>query len=65
MKFTGLSWIQIYKWLFDRQMKDAARHALAQFQLPNQIFRVIGPDGKEIGSPAPIFKVEKVDRASK
>jgi len=31
---------------------------------PYQIFRVIGRDGKEIGKPLPIFKVEKVVRPS-
>ena len=64
MRATGLSWIQIYKWLFDRQMKDAAKNAYTT-QLPMQIFRVIGQDGREIGTPAPIFAVEKVSRKSK
>ena len=64
MKATGLSWIQIYKWLFDKQMKETEKRSLTQNTIPMPIFRVIGRDGKELGKPVQIFKIEKVVRSS-
>jgi len=60
MAKTGLLWIQIYKWFFDRQLKKNAMEKACCTQYPAQIFRVIGKDGQEIGKPQPIFLVEKV-----
>ena len=60
MAQTGLAWIQIYKWFFDRQLKKSAIEKACCTQYPGQIFRVIGKDGREIGKPSPIFLVEKV-----
>ena len=60
MAKTGLAWIQIYKWFFDRQLKKNAMEKACCTQYPGQIFRVIGKDGQEIGKPQPIFLVEKV-----
>lgn len=48
---TGLAWIQIYKWFFDRQLKKSAIEKACCTQYPGQIFRVIGKDGQEIGKP--------------
>lgn len=62
IKETSLSWIQIYKWLFDKHMKETAKLSMSYNQYPLQIFRVIGPNGQEIGKPTPIFKIEKVAR---
>lgn len=64
MRVTGLCWIQIYKWLFDKKLKQARKISMENSCLPQQIFRVIGPDGREIGKPQPIFKIEKVQRNS-
>jgi len=63
MRATGLSWIQIYKWLFDRQMKDAANYAFVSSH-PAQIFKVVGRNGQEIGARTPIFRIERVSRSS-
>ena len=51
MAKTGLAWIQIYKWFFDRQLKKSAMEKACFTQYPGQIFRVIGKDGQEIGKP--------------
>ena len=62
MAKTGLEWIQIYKWFFDRvNRKSQAKNRCCEEQ-PTQIFRVIGKDGREIGGPAPLFKIEKIAR---
>lgn len=57
IKTTGLSWIQIYKWIFDVQKKEAK-----DANNSDRIFKVTGRDGLEIAWPSPIFKVEKVTR---
>ena len=66
MAKTGLEWIQIYKWFFDRvnRKRSSVKRSCCD-ELPAQIFRVIGKDGREIGGPTPIFMVEKVDRNSR
>ena len=46
-------------------MKEAQRKSLDQkYSVPMPIFKVIGRDGKEIGKPMQIFKIEKVVRSS-
>ena len=66
MAKTGLEWIQIYKWFFDRvNRKRSSTKRSCCDEMPAQIFRVIGKDGREIGGPTPIFKVEKVSKNSR
>jgi hypothetical protein len=57
---TGLAWIQIYKWFFDHKVKKASIDSAYRLHYPFQIFKVIGPDGRDLSRPAPIFKVEKI-----
>ena len=62
-QLTGLSWLQIYKWMFDRKqrMKEAELERLLDYKLP--IFRVLTRDGKDITPKMrPIFKTERVKR---
>ena len=60
MAKTGLAWIQIYKWFFDKEHRRKPVKLPCCCDIPSQIFRVIGKDGREIGGPKPIFKIEKV-----
>jgi len=59
---TGLAWIQIYKWFFDHKVKKANLDRAYRLHYPFQIFKVIGPDGRDLSKPQPIFKVEKIDK---
>ena len=59
---TGLAWIQIYKWFFDHKVKKANLDRAYRLHYPFQIFKVIGPDGRDLSKPAPLFKVDKLDR---
>ena len=63
---TGLKWIKIYKWFFDKKVKQKCSPELncsGCWKIPQKIFRVIGKDGIEIeDKPRPIFKVEKIVR---
>ena len=65
MAKTGLAWIQIYKWFFDREHRRKPVKLPCCCEGPSQIFRVIGKDGREIGGPTPIFKVDKVTKGKR
>ena len=48
---TGLAWIQIYKWFFDHKVKKANLDRAYRLHYPFQIFKVIGPDGRDLSKP--------------
>jgi len=62
---TGLQWIQIYKWIFDRKQRRMQHDVLRLLEYPVPIFRVTNKYGKDITVNKPIFKIERVNTASK
>jgi len=62
---TGLQWIQIYKWMFDRRQRKKQFNVYRLLEYPVPIFRVINKYGKDVTERRPIFKVEKVGRRSR
>lgn len=62
---TGLQWIQIYKWIFDRKQRRMQHDVFRLLEYPVPIFRVTNKYGKDITTHRPIFKIERVKMASK
>ena len=62
---TGLQWIQIYKWIFDRKQRRMQHDVFRLLEYPVPIFRVTNKYGKDITSHRPIFKIERVKTTSK
>lgn len=62
---TGLKWIQIYKWIFDRKARQKEFDVYRLLDYPVPIFRVTNKYGKDITGKRPIFKVERVARAAR
>ena len=58
-KRTGLAWIQIYKWIFDKKARQNQVIVDRLYNYPVPIFRVIGKDGRDLSKPRPIFKLER------
>lgn len=59
---TGLAWIQIYKWVFDKKARKSQVDNVRLFNYPIPIFRVINKYGRDLTKPRPIFKLERVAR---
>lgn len=61
---TGLQWIKIYKWFFDKQAKRVCPpewNCRGCRNFAGHIFKVVRKDGSEIlDKPIPVFKVEKI-----
>ena len=60
---TGLSWIQIYKWLFDQKSgrhdkKEQKQHKCCG----SKLFRVVDKSGDDKAHSSLLFKVEKVSK---
>jgi hypothetical protein len=62
---TGLTWIQIYKWIFDRKSRQKEFDVYRLLDYPVPIFRVTNKYGKDITGKRPIFKVERVATAAR
>jgi len=60
---TGLTWIQIYKWIFDRKTRKKEFTVNRLLEYPVPIFRVTR-NGKDITGKRPIFKLERAARAT-
>lgn len=61
---TGLSWIQIYKWIFDRRQREKDFNVYRLLNYPVPIFRVTNRHGKDITVRRPVFKVERPARTA-
>lgn len=57
-KRTGLAWLQIYKWFFDKQMRiDAAKAECECYTVfKGQIFSITR-NGKELNPPVQVFDI--------
>ena len=64
MAATGLSWLQIYKWFFDKNLRiqQAKNECPCYTQYSTQIF-TITRHGREVGGPVPIFEIVKDESA--
>jgi hypothetical protein len=58
MQKTGLSWLQIYKWTFDRKKRKASDHVYSR-SFDSQVFIVINKHGKDISRSLPVFTTER------
>ena len=60
MKATGLTWLQIYKWFFDKQSRinAAKRECTCYTQSTANIF-LVTRNGEEVGKMLDVFSVQK------
>lgn len=56
---TGLTWLQIYKWIFDRKQRKKEYSVYRLLNYPVPIFRVTDKHGRDLTEKRPIFTVER------